>query len=142
MTNREKLGEIGEKIVEYVLGGIRSDDKYDEIKDIIIDGKCVEVKTQNRHRGNNTFTINLKHTTNHKKCMMVDRLLFVEYDNSDYIQIWECMDRDDYIVFTTSDGRRMLGWNICSMQCIYKIRHQALTSRMRQLSNSKTINEK
>lgn len=136
MTNREKLGSLGEQIVQYMLGGIRSDDKYDEVKDIIIDGKKVEVKTQNRHP-NGTFTINLSHETNYKKCMKVDRLLFVEYGKTEFIQIWECLDRNDCHSFFTRDGRKMLGWNIDSMKLLFKIKCDVLAKRMRELSNSK-----
>jgi hypothetical protein len=143
MTNREKLGQLGEILVASTLGAERSTNKYDSDKDMILpDGTEIEVKTQNRHP-NGTFTINLKHQTNFLKCMAVDRLIFVEYDSSDYIHIYECIDRPNYRSFSTQptewdpEGRNMIGWPIDRMKLLRWINNAELSTEMRRLSGAK-----
>lgn len=146
MTNQEKLGHLGEILVASTLGGIRSEDKYDTRKDMILeDGTEVEVKTQTRHPTNGTFTINLNHQTNFLKCMTVDRLIFVEYDSSDYIGIYECIDRVNYRMFTTNptsyepNGRQMAGWPISKMKLLRSVNSAELSTEMRRLSKAKSL---
>lgn len=143
MTNREKLGLLGEILVASMLGAERSQDKYDSNKDMILsDGTEIEVKTQNRHP-NGTFTINTKHQSNFLKCMSVDRLIFVEYNLTDYIHIYECMERPRYQSFTTHptdrdpNGRNMIGWPIDRMKLLRQINNAELSSEMRRLSGAK-----
>jgi hypothetical protein len=145
MTNKEKLGALGEELVAKLLNGNLSENKYDTVKDMIALGKNIEVKTQNRHP-NGTFTINAQHTTNVEKCMKVDRLIFVEYDCTDDIKIFECTDREDYKVITTKAtkfepmGRIMIGWPIHKMNMLFKINNSTLANQMRQLSGSRLFN--
>lgn len=142
MTNREELGRIGERLVQLLFGGEISTNPYDSQKDLIIDGLNVEVKTQNRCTFNNTFTVNTKYRTNFNKCVHVDRLLFVEFDDTAIITVWECIDRKSGETFTTSDGRRMFGWHVDKMKHLESIRSDVLSSRMRRYSNSSKFNSK
>ena len=49
MSNKVTMGKLGEKLFLDLFGGVQSSDEYDRIKDITLDGRHVEVKTQNRH---------------------------------------------------------------------------------------------
>lgn len=136
-SNRQKLGDIGEAIVAYYVDGVLSENKYDMKKDMVLsNGEFAEVKTQNRHKWRHEFTVNLAHSNQLKKCVSVDRLFFVEYDDSDDIRVWECTNRE-YSTFTTKDGREMAGWPIKYMTLFKTITEASLARRMRQLSQSK-----
>lgn len=145
MTNKEKLGKLGEDLFVQHFGGTLSENKYDSIKDLILDGKTVEVKTQNRHP-NGSFTINAEHTTNMNKCLKVDRLIFVEYDQTDSIKIYECTDRQNYSMVQTRPtfkepmGRVMVCWPISKMKQLATINDADLASQMRTLSGSRLFN--
>lgn len=139
-SNKEKLGAIGESIVAYYTNATLSENKYDMEKDMILEnGKKIEVKTQNRHPWRHEFTVNTAYSNQLKKCLEVDHLMFVEYDSSDEVKIWECVDRS-YNVFTTKSGRRMAGWPIKDMILYKTIVKPELAAAMRALSQSKTIN--
>lgn len=142
-TNKEKLGALGESIVARLMNGVLSEDKFDSVKDMTLaDSSKVEVKTQNRHP-NGTFTINAMHVTNANKCMNVDHLIFVEYDSSDIIKVYECVDRKNYKIFNTKptprepEGRLMMGWPINTMNLIKEIKDAATAQKMRDLSGSR-----
>jgi len=141
-TDKERIGNLGELLVVEFLGGIQSTNKYDTTGDICIGSDMVEVKTQNRHPTNGTFTINRNHTTNLIKCMKVGRLIFVEYDATDTVKIWECVDRDNFIEFTTRPtfklpyGLNMLGWPISKMKLLHEVNRPKLAFQMRSLSSS------
>ena len=105
------------------------------------DGLNVEIKTQNRHPAG-FFTVNMKHTNQVTKCMEVDRLMFLEYDNSDTLKVWECPKTDDARrpkMIRTRDGRAMAGWNIEKMDMVEEFEDAELVSMLKNLSQSKVI---
>jgi hypothetical protein len=109
------------------------------------DGVKIEVKTQNLHH-NGSLTVNSLQATNLNKCMTVDRLIFVEYDSTDYIKIFECTDRDYKIVNTKPTasepmGRIMCCWPIYKMKKLAEIHDPKLSAEMRSLSNSRLYNK-
>jgi hypothetical protein len=146
MTNKELLGKLGEDLVADLLQAELSLYKYDSDKDMTEkDGTKVEVKTQNRHP-NGSFTVNAMHVTNLNKCLSVDRLIFVEYDSSDYIKVFECTDRTYRLINTRPtqrepEGRIMVCWPINKMKKLAEINNPSLASKMRELSNSRNYNK-
>ena len=137
-TDREKLGALGEKLVAKLENAILSENKYDSEKDMIdSNGRKIEVKTQNRHPYKKCFSIDAKGLTNVRKCMTVDRLIFVEYDKTDIIQIWECTEnKTSSFNYTTSTNKVMYGWHINKMKLIHKIEDAKLAEEMRSFSRS------
>lgn len=76
----EMLGAIGEGIVRrfFESQGCKvtmSEDKYDSEKDMIVDGKTVEVKTLLPIYKYNSFCLPVQQS---RKCESVDRLIFIE----------------------------------------------------------------
>ncbi len=76
----EMLGAVGEGIVRrfFQSQGCQvqmSEDKYDAVKDMIVDGKTVEVKTLLPIYKYNSFCLPCQQS---KKCESVDRLIFIE----------------------------------------------------------------
>jgi hypothetical protein len=146
MTNQEKLGKLGEQLVANMEEATLSEYKYDSEKDMIqSDGTTIEVKTQNRHP-NGCFTVNAMHVTNLNKCLKVDRLIFVEYDSSEYIKVYECTDRKYKLVNTRPtkrepEGRIMVCWPIDKMKLLKTISNSELATEMRNLSNSRLYNK-
>lgn len=144
MTDEEKLGTLGEIYYQALFGGLLAEDKYDGEKDLIqTDGKRVEIKTQCRFRFADAFTVNKAHKNNLKKCLYVDRLIFIEYSLSEYILIWECTDRRS--VYTTTvnniDGtqRVMACWPIEKMTLLMKVKHPKLAQMMREYTKSQSL---
>ena len=138
LSNQEALGTLGELYYQAVFGGTLSLNKYDSEKDLTEEGGIqVEIKTQSRHP-NGSFTVNKAHQTNLRKCISVDKLIFVEYSLSDHINIWECTDRS-YFSTTTSDGRNMACFPVEKMKLLKKIKQPKLAELMRNFSNSKTL---
>ena len=146
MTNKEMLGKLGEDLVAKLLGATLSENKYDSVKDMTqLDGTKVEVKTQNRHP-NGSFTVNAMHVTNLNKCLSVDRLIFVEYDQSNTIKVFECTDRKYRLVNTKPtrrepEGRIMVCWPIDKMTKLAEFEDAPLARQMRDLSNSRLYNK-
>ena len=116
-TNKEKMGFLAEQLVFDYYSGEQSTDKYDSKKDGMILDETVEVKCQNRHPFG-YFTVNTAWKNQVPKCKTVDRLFFVEYDNSPDAMLWECIDREDTKEIPTKDGRTMVGWPISKMKLI------------------------
>lgn len=138
MTDQEILGDIGEVWYHAHFGGIPSSYKYDSDKDHTDeDGKLVEIKTQSRHPYG-CFTVDTSYKNQLKKCLQVDKLVFIEYSLSDIIIVYECVDRTFYTT-TTSDGRRMACWPIENMNIITKCKNKKLAALMRNFSKSKTL---
>ena len=137
-TRKVTLGELGEKLVASKLKGTRSSNPFDMKKDMVLNESQeeAEVKTQNRHKGRNEFTVNIMHKNQVEKCVNVKRLFFVEYDETDSIKIWECTDRK-YNIFTTADGRHMAGWPISKMTLVEDVVNPELASIMRSYSQSR-----
>ena len=74
--------------------------------------------------------------------MEVDRLMFLEYDNSDTLKVWECPKTDDARrpkMIRTRDGRAMAGWNIEKMDMVEEFEDAELVSMLKNLSQSKVI---
>lgn len=112
------LGALGEEVVLIwltALGEIKqSEDKYDSEKDLVFEGHEIEVKTQCRFKSSSPLLSTHFRPVNITKCMRVATLIFVEYDESDYIQIWRPLDREHYTDYTIGCGTRMRGWYINS----------------------------
>ena len=146
MTNKEKLGRIGELLVASLENAVLSENKFDSVKDMTkADGTKIEVKTQNRHP-NGSFTIDIMHKTNLEKCINVDRLVFVEYDATDTVKIFECTDRSYHIVQTKPTqrepmGRLMACFPINKMTLLKEIHNPQLANQMRSLSGSRLFNK-
>ena len=136
-TKKEKLGYIGEYLVKHIFGGVMSENKFDMKKDITLDnGAMVEVKTQNRDKYRNMFTVNTMHKNQVEKCVNVDKLYFVEYDDSNTIRVWMCSDRT-YTIYETRDGRLMAGWPISKMTMIGMLDDEELARQMKSFSQSR-----
>tara|TARA_B100001057_G_C22812438_1_gene935998 strand:+ start:1337 stop:1759 length:423 start_codon:yes stop_codon:yes gene_type:complete len=116
-TNKEKMGFLAEQLVFEYFKGTQSTDKYDKQKDGMIGNKTAEVKCQNRHPYG-YFTVNSAWKNQVPKCKTVDRLFFVEYDNSPDAMLWECIDRNNTKEIITRDGRKMVAWPISKMKLI------------------------
>jgi hypothetical protein len=143
-----ELGELGEEILLIYLSGKTNDiklstDPYDSSRDILFRDKSIEVKTQVRNLTGNLLTTE-RRQTNLKKCMTVDMLIFVEFDQTKYISIWSPIDREHYTDYTLDCGTRMRGWYINKNEIgpgchlLAKLECPQLASRMRALSPSKT----
>ena len=138
MDKKVTLGDFGEQLASEALNATRSDNWYDMKKDMTLNESLeeAEVKTQNRHKFRNEFTVNIMYKNQVEKCCNVKRLFFVEYDETDSIKIWECTDRK-YNIFSTRDGRLMAGWPINKMTLIKELVDKDKASYMRSLSQSR-----
>ncbi len=139
-TNKEKLGKLGEELVVNLLGATSNEDWYDPNGDATLNDLTIEVKTQARHVYG-YFSINTAYKNQIRKCAEVDRLIFVEYDNTPIIKVFECPKsaRNNYIDYTTKKGLRMRGWYISSMILLASIENPELAAEMRSLSQSAFI---
>jgi len=133
-TNKEKMGFLAEQLVFDYYNGEQSTDKYDSKKDGMILDETAEVKCQNRHPFG-YFTVNTAWKNQVPKCKSVDRLFFVEYDNSPDAILWECIDRNDTKEITTRDGRVMCGWPISKMKMITTFKGKG--DELRKFTSSK-----
>ena len=133
-TNKEKMGFLAEQLVFDYYNGEQSTDKYDSKKDGMILDETAEVKCQNRHPFG-YFTVNTAWKNQVPKCKSVDRLFFVEYDNSPDAILWECIDRNDTKEITTRDGRVMCGWPISKMKMITTFKDKG--DELRKFTSSK-----
>ena len=148
-TNRDKLGNIGEKIVAHYIGGRLSEDRFDSKKDLVLyDEKAAEAKTQSRHVKKNIFSIRApsggKNRNQIFKCQTVEKLYFVEYNLSDKFRIYECHDRNDIIEYTAYMGPKiglvnMLGWDINKMSILLEVEDARTCALMRTYSQSQTL---
>ena len=78
----EEIGRLGELLVrDYFISlghkVVMSEDKYDTVKDMTVDGVNVEVKTEMPLYIKDAFTISSKNKNQLPKCLSVDRLVFV-----------------------------------------------------------------
>jgi hypothetical protein len=119
MTKEElmnELGLMGEKIVINLLNeeGRKvktSIDKYDSEKDLLADGKKVEVKTQVPFIMKNSFSFKPNQL---RKCRSVDELYFVSVPAGRHMDKWEGWifkaDPKEFVTtqYRTKDGRDML----------------------------------
>lgn len=140
MNKHVQLGLLGEALVAEHFGVPINENLFDTEKDLVVDGKTVEVKTQNRHPTKSLLTIAAPvgslGLNNFAKCFHVDSLIFVEYDSSDTIRIWECVDRMKYETYITKAGKAMIGFPIERMSLLASYNRPQLASQMRSLSSS------
>ena len=111
---RTKTGDLGERLVAkyYRDLGHKVDESlnlFDRFKDMSIDDESCEVKTQIPWIKENAFTIQESQV---KKCLSVDRLIFVETPSkfNDYkVEIYEFpKESRDPKVKITKDNRKMI----------------------------------
>lgn len=143
MNNREKmimLGNLGEKIVRYLAqeeGCVVKENPslYDNTKDLTINGRSCEVKTQTRFVVENAFTVKENQVA---KCTNVDLLYFVETPiKGNIINIYECpKEKRNFRTRQTKDGRVMYLLDRSDMNVIYSLNDQWIANEMRQNSNS------
>ena len=138
LTNQQMVGDLGEIVFQACFGGIMSDDQFDSTKDLVLDGKTVEIKTQCRYKNIDAFTVNKAHSTNLRKCLTVDRLIFVEYDSTNEITFFECTDRE-YFTVKTASGKMMACFPIDKMVVLKKLKNSKLANLFRCYSSSKAI---
>jgi hypothetical protein len=144
LNNKEKmimLGSLGEKIVRHLAqkeGCLveESLSMYDSQKDLRINGKSCEVKTQTRFFVENAFTVKYNQV---QKCTDVELLFFVETpEKGDTITVFECpKEKRKWRTRTTKDGRKMYLLDIDDMNVAYTLSSQQIANEMRQNSNSK-----
>jgi hypothetical protein len=134
-TNIERNGARGEDLVARILNAVKSMNKYDCTKDMTEpDGTLVEVKTQVPWYLKGAFTVDMSKVTNFRKCMSVDRLIFVEIPlSSNTIKIYECVNRSAGQEFerTRGDNRRMWGWFIKDMALLHSVNDPKLAASLR-----------
>jgi len=138
VNNKVELGRIGEDLVCNLLNGIRFADPYTRYGDLVdSNGKIVEVKTQVRFRKENAFTVDSSASNQLNKCMTVDRLIFVEFDRSDTIRIFEAPRKEHrtYQTTTTSYGKSMALFPINEMSIIATVRDSVLARKMQSLTS-------
>jgi len=138
-----QLGFEGEKLVKAIyerMGYIveLSEDYWDPLKDMLIDGRTCEVKTQIPVITQNCMAIN---TSQYEKCTNVDILIFVEipysnkYGVNETVNIYQALDRE-VREFRTADGRDMLLYPISKMNLIKKVTSTVICKHFESLSNS------
>ena len=135
MTRIEKLGALGENIIVQRYGGIKSDNPYDMEKDLTMpDGTKVEVKTQGRYNKANCFVVDSTPTNNQiRKCVSVDRLIFIEPGRNHKIRIFECVDRN-YKVRNIRPGRESYCFDIATMNLVEEWEDKQLWSEIVKLT--------
>ena len=148
MNDNVTMGKLGEQVFLELFGGVQSADEFDKIKDIVLDGRHVEVKAQNRHPTKHVFAIrdayvnekgNIVGVDNIIKCFSVERLVFVEYDHTSVIKLWECPLPRKYIKYTTSKQLAMIGFPISQMKLLISHEDAELANKFRALSQSKVF---
>lgn len=141
MTNYNKkvsLGNLGERLVADLFNGVQSSDLYNPNFDLLLeDGSNIEVKTQYPFKEFLTVAVNQL-----PKCLNCDRLIFVEYDHTDFIKIYECTDRTHFTTYTTKHGKTMAGWNKNKMTLLWKLENPELAHQMQSMTNSKILKRK
>lgn len=110
---RMKTGDLGEKLVAryYRSNEILVEESLnlnDSKKDMLVDNKTCEVKTQQAWHKENSFSIRVNQL---KKCTDVDILIFVETPskyNQNTVRLYEMpKEKRKVKTLTTSDGRTM-----------------------------------
>jgi hypothetical protein len=126
MTYQKIIGDIGEELVAAHFDAILSPNKFDTACDMrLADGTSIEVKTQFPYTpktGPKLATVSLNQL---KKCLTVDKLIFVLFDETDVIAGYECSAhpsiRTDFVTYTTKFGKTMIGWPVNRMNRIFRI---------------------
>ena len=136
-----QLGMAGEKLVSSFFRSLgqtveESLSTYDSVKDMIVDGKTCEVKTQMPFYTENSFTMKKNQLT---KCRNVDKLIFVEAPSSksDVIKIWEApKETRKFRTRVTKDGRNMYLLDKGRMNLLHTIEDIVIVNEMKSFSNS------
>lgn len=144
MNDKVTMGKLGEQLFLQLFGGVQSADEYDKIKDVVLDGRNVEIKAQNRHPTKAVFAIRDAYIKNGSivgvdniiKCFNVDRLIFVEYDYTNKIKLWECPQPRQYVRYITSKQLAMIGFPISQMTLLAEHEDVSLANQFRSLSQS------
>lgn len=151
LSNYE-IGAIGEKIVHdfFLAHGhsvVKSLDKFDQEKDLVVNGVNVEVKTQTLYRGfqfphgrKPAFTIPILgdtklHRNQLSKCMNVERLIFVQRPTSSdpVIRLYEADHpgkRSFTITQNIKDGRYIAGFDVDILHKMVDIKDQAYVTQL------------
>ena len=136
---RTILGNLGEEYFHSLFPYlIRSSDKFDETCDFRdAFGRTYEVKTQALHPTLKLFSISFNNLTNKTKCSNVDHLIFIEYNETDFITVYECIDVESAIVYITkSTNKKMIGFPKDKMKIISAATfNPQLASKMRAASS-------
>lgn len=127
-STESKLGLLGEIIVKHIFNAEMSEDLYDSSKDMTAEGLNIEVKTQARWKKLNCFTI--WKNQNIRKCLTVDKLIFVEPGLNFEIRVFECLDRT-----TLEDDKRFL-FPVKNMLLIRTIIDETLNNIMINLAKT------
>lgn len=153
ISNQQILGSLGEELVAKFFGIQVNENHYDTEKDLVLpNGETIEVKTQTRHPKKGVFSFKapstgdssskaLKGLNNVLKCMSVDHLIFIEYDNSDIIKAYSCVNRKTYTLYTTAApwNLNMIGFPIDKMKPLFQVEDAELAKQMRMYSQSSYI---
>ena len=137
-----QLGIAGEKLVSNFFRGLghtveESLSTYDRVKDMTVNGKTCEVKTQQPFHVEDAFTMKENQLT---KCKNVDRLIFVEAPEPkvNVIYIWEApKEYRKFRTRVTRDGRNMYLLDKGNMILLTSINDKVLVNEMKGFSNSK-----
>ena len=144
MNDKVTMGKLAESLFVKLYGGKLSIDEFDCEKDLVLDGVNIEIKAQNRHPTKDLFTIsdayiksgNVYGIENIIKCFNVDRLIFVEYDSTRFIKLWECPSPRSYVRYTTKAYKAMIGFPISQMILLNNYDNTELANKFRSLSQS------
>ena len=141
-TKAVKLGQLGENIVEKLLRSKgheveTSISGFDDKKDMTVNGKGCEVKTQQ------LFMIKKAFTAPHsqmKKCMEVEHLVFVEtpspYNDQASVYYSQRADRQNLEVYTQRSGKKVLIFPKKDMKYMNTVTDQNINSEMIRLSST------
>lgn len=144
LENQKELGDFCEIFVFdfFRLLGYNvnfSENEFDQIKDLTINGHEVEVKGQVPYYARNAFTVE---TSQVAKCSEVPFLFFVEipqYDDK-LIRIWNCENRSN--VSERVNGKIMHLYDVKKMTPIFETRYYQRIEEVRNLSNCGLSKEK
>ena len=137
-----QLGMAGEKLVSNFFRGLghtveESLSTYDRVKDMTVNGKTCEVKTQQPFHVEDAFTMKENQLT---KCKNVDKLIFVEAPEpkANVVYIWEApKEHRKFRTRVTRDGRNMYLLDKSNMILLTSINDKVLVNEMKSFSNSK-----
>lgn len=133
-----EMGKIGECLVRSICrgGAALSKSPFDYEKDIISNGRTLEIKTQIRYYKLDAFTIRMDQL---KKCQNADFLVFVEYNmDNNKIRLWHCEDaKNGYETFTSKGAR--FAYDVSDLTLISILDWPMLAQKMRDISTSNYV---
>lgn len=140
MRDVAKLGNIGEGLVFSSLRKRHenvafSEDKFDSVKDGVVDGQSVEVKTLVPIKIYDAFCIGSDQIV---KCLNVDRLFFVKISRGDDIHIYES-PRPRRPFSRLYSGDTCYFFKLTDLQLYDTIRDEITAQEMRRLSPSRYL---